>query len=82
MVVDSSCLPTVAPTSHFTLNPFSFNEVFDALHSIDTKCSTGEDNFFIRLAASFISEYLTFIFNSILNQFPRAASHLPGSQLE
>ena len=52
--------------SSFSFHPFTCSEVFDALQTINPKCSTGEDNldsFFLKLAAPIITQQLTDIFN-------------------
>lgn len=52
--------------SQFSFEPFSGSVVFEALQSIDTRKSTGEDNvdpFFLKLAAPLITEQITYIFN-------------------
>ena len=57
--------------SHFSLEPFTHNDVLNALLSIDPKKSTGEDcldAFFLKVAAPLICEHITHIFNLSVSQ--------------
>ena len=52
--------------NNFSLKLFTCDDVFNALHAIDSKKSTGEDcldPFFLKLAAPLINEHITHIFN-------------------
>ena len=63
-------LDTESPScSEFNLRPFSVHEVHEALLSLDPKKPAGPDNlgpYYLKLAADFIAEPLTCIYNLTL----------------
>lgn len=61
---------------HFSLTPFTTSEVLIALSTMNSRCSTGEDNldpFLLKLSAPIIAEEITHIFNLSISSatFPK-----------
>lgn len=68
--------PCLISEKLFFISPLSINKVHKALQELDTKKSAGPDNldpFFLKLAADFIAEPLSYIFNLTIveNDIPK-----------